>query len=62
MAKKCGVNKPCGMRGGLFNPFFQNGVDIAGITGMGSSVSSNDILYEDGAAVRYEDNNIVLYE
>lgn len=25
MARKCGVNKPCGMSQGIYNPFFQNG-------------------------------------
>lgn len=25
MARRCGVNKPCGMSQGIYNPFFQNG-------------------------------------
>lgn len=61
----CGPRNICGMRGGLFNPFFQNGDDIAGFTGMGSSSgggAATDAVYEDLTRAYYEDNTVAQYE
>jgi hypothetical protein len=64
MARKCSNRTICGMKGGLLNPFFQNGVDLTGQSdgSGGSSTPANAVLHEDGTVARYEDDTTVTYE
>lgn len=65
MARRCGPAKSCGMRGGLFNPFFQNGVDLTGQNGYSSQGGASSLarsIYNDHESRVLADGGVIESE